>query len=332
VKSSLAAEAKTTLAVAVVVGDAARGVSLLRLNSPGSCGPLQKQLGYLAVMAHPERAGQRWQVALEPVPAGVGCRPMIRFEVWSCDTHPARLAERCVPIENFAHLGVVLARQLGVTQPYSVQITALDHQHVLNEDRNGEDGDIAFCERPELVLPRDFSQTPLGPTRIVCQASPSWLRCVFPRDVYRAFLEAAAMPLENERGWVADVRVVIHQGVISVLIEDLTEVPWVSASRYHIQTSGLQLYKLRQQHQRLGAYLHLHPREVEDENGRVLQLRPTPSGPDAVVAWDLDASSVFPVVCPIAMSAFRPDHENEDIAVSAFLDNLLHPITLEVLT
>jgi hypothetical protein len=120
--------------------------------------------------------------------------------------------------------------------------------------------------------------------------------------------------------------------VVSVLIEDLTEVPWVSASRYHIRTSGAQFFHLRRQHSRLGAYLHLHPRKCRDENGRLVQLGPVPSGPDAVLAWDLDAASFLPVVCPIAMSPFRSDRESDDIAVSAFADNLFHPIPLEVLT
>jgi hypothetical protein len=328
---SLITDAKTTLLVAVINGNRVLGVSLLRFNSAGSCGPLQKQLGYQAVMAYPERAGQRWNAALDVVPAAGGHRPMIRFEVWSCDPHPVRLAEHYVPIDNFSHHGVALARQLGITHPYTVCVTVLDPQHALNKENDLDDEDFALCEQPELTLPHNFSTAPLGPTRVVRQADPAWLRCVFQIDAYRTFLEAARFPLENERGWVAEVQVRICQGVISVVIENLFEVPFVSASRYHIKTSGSQFYKLRQEHPQLGAYLHLHPRDVLDENGRRAALCPLPSGPDTVLAWDLDASSEFPVVCPIALSEFRRDHESEDIAVSAFMDNLFHPINLEVL-
>jgi hypothetical protein len=258
--------------------------------------------------------------------------PEIRFDVYSRDLRPARLATHRVAATHFSSLGMELAAELGIAEPFQMCVAVLDQRHPLAVEVE-QDDDFEVLETPELLLPHDFSIESVGPTRLIRDAPAGWLAAVFEPRAYQEFIAAASAPNEVERGWLGDIRVVLDQGVVHAVIEDLVEVPTIEAGKYFLRTSAQQVYELHQAHPRGAAYAHLHPREVEiDESGVARPLGPFPSGPDVMRAISHDAvlPPSLPVVCPIAMSEFRPTHEKEEISAAGFIDNLLSPIPLKI--
>ena len=154
---------------------------------------------------------------------------------------------------------------------------------------------------------------------------------IFTPDAWTAFVGAAAVETEIERGWIGQVRIHLVDSTCYVVIDELVEVP-AEAGQCYLVTHGNQFFELHRRHQRLAAYLHLHPRKIEGIEGiKPVQLAPAPSGPDTTMAWNLDATTPLPVVLPIAMFGAREDHLDDDVAAHAFVHGLLSEIDLEVL-
>jgi len=300
---------------------------VLDFSDPASYPSLFKELGYRCVMARPDLAGTPWIVAL-----GMEGRnttsPRVKMEGWSIAGDPQLLASLRVPVENFTWMGVAMARQFGLEDGYMVQL-AVTHRgnSIVKQWMNWEDDDFVLEETDSMMLlPTEFSTVPLGP-RFSVHRRGTFLRCVFTGDVYREFTRAATAEKENEQGWLAQVRVHLSkEGFCYVVIDGLVEAPASERGRSFLKTRGHQFLKLCSQHERLGGYLHLHPRDIDDT-----PLVPLPSGPDITVAWNLDASVSSMIVMPIALFGFRPERAEEDMAVCGFINGIFVPIDLEVL-
>ncbi len=305
----------------------ALGCRVLDFADPGSYPPLFKELGFRCVAAHPEYAGQPWRAALEMEGLGTAA-PRVRMEGWSKDRDPQLLASLHVPVNNFAWLGVALARQLGLQDPYAVNIAVTNRRHAVVEQwMNIEDEDFVL-ERNDaaMVLPAEFDIAELGRRRIIHRRG-TFLRCVFTGEVYEQFTAAAAAETQNEQGWLGQVRThLAEEGICYIVIDGLVEAPASQRGRGFLRTPGRQFGRLYQQHERLGGYLHLHPRDVDGA-----QLSPLPSGPDNTLAWNLDACVSSMIVMPIALFGFRSQQAARDMAVCGFLNGILVPIDLEVL-
>jgi hypothetical protein len=326
-------QASNALLIAVTVNDDVIGQQIVDFHSQGGlCGPLKKQLAYCTAMLHPDRGGEPFQLSLAI--EGIGAaRPRLRFEVFDRATHPKLLAAHHVGMDCFFRFGMNLAKNLGIAAEYNINVAVIPPQHPLLEAPADNDADFVVVEEPELTLPQGFSQKPPGPTRAVGRESPGWLKCVFRSNAYNEFREGASVQSDVELGWLGDAHVACHTGTVHVVIESLTKVPTVAAGKCFLQTSPQQVYRLHQEHPQAAAYLHTHPRCVQTiTDGKVesLTLLPRPSPSDCLLALNMDATTALPVVFPIALSPLRPESA-DDILVHGFVDNILVPITMEVL-
>jgi hypothetical protein len=314
------------LVVIVSHAGKAAGWRVLDFRDATSYCPLFKELAYRSVAAEPGLAGTPWEARLRLEDAGDA--PLLTIEAWSRGRRPRRLAALGVPVGHFAWIGAELAKQIGLEGDYTVQVAATDRHHpVVQRWMEWEDGDVAIEETPStMTLPGDFSTEPLGPRRSIGRPLHSFLKCVFTLPAYREFTDAAAMERDNERGWLAQVRVHLAGQACHVVIDGLVEPPAVDRGRGFLRTEGRQFFDVYQRFERLGGYLHLHPRELDD-----VALAPLPSGPDTTLAWNLCACAAPMIVMPIAMFGFRPQREAADIAACGFLRGKLVPIDLEVL-
>jgi len=314
------------LVVVVSQGGEARACRVLDFRDSTSYCPLLKELAYRCVAADPGLAGMPWEARLALADLGPGTQ--LTIEAWSLGRRARRLASLDVPLSHFAWIGAALAKQLGLPDGYTVQVAATDRHHPLVERwLKWEDDEVAIEETAAtLLLPADFSIAPLGPRRPIGRPRHSFLKCVFTPQTYREFSEAAAAETENERGWLAQVRVHLAVGACCVVIDNLIEPPAAQRGRGFLRTEGRQFFDLYRRYQRLGGYLHLHPRELDD-----VALAPLPSGPDTTLAWNLDACAAPMIVMPIAMFGFRPRQAAADMSACGFLAGKLAPIDLEVL-
>lgn len=295
--------------------------------------PLVKQLGYRAVARWPELAGQPFELDVR-LEAAETARPRLRLAAWhKADRRP--LAAMDVPAGNFAWFACQMADRLQLkangTSDYSVHVAVLesDHRWVQQTDKPADEDFQLMEQRAELTLPTGFSTEPLGPRHVIRDVG-STTRCIFTPGAWSMFLNAAAKETEQERGWAAAGRVHLADGQCCVLVQEpLMELP-AAATRHSLLTHGTDLFLCHSRLAgRLAAYLHLHPRSVDEK-----RLGPYPSGPDCTVAWNLDASTDLPVVLPIAMFGARAESPNEvppDVAAHAFVGGLLAEVTLEVL-
>jgi hypothetical protein len=291
--------------------------------------PLVKELAYRAAAADPRLAGRPWQlqVRLEGVDSE---KPYVRCEARLKDRPHPPLAVIPVPVRNFAWVGISIARQLEVEQ-YTVHVAVPPSDHPLvQESLAWEDDDFAVCfdSEPELALPTEFSTDPPGRRRVVRRVGKgTWLRCVFEPGAWSAFLAAAAAETEVERGWLAAVRMHLAEKACFVVIEELFELP-AEHGQYYLHTQGRQFFQLRGElGPRLGGYLHLHPRELDGT-----ALRPSPSGPDATAAWNVEAASTLLSVFPIAMFGACAERCRSEVAAHGFTSGVIKEIDLEVLS
>ncbi|MGA2059630.1 MAG: hypothetical protein ABSG67_04040 [Thermoguttaceae bacterium] len=315
------------LLIIVTKNGQALACRVLDFTDPASYRPLFKELSYRCVMARPDLAGTPWTVVLEMEGLNTAA-PLVKMEGWSISGDPQLLAVLRVPVEKFFWIGVALARQLGLEHGYAIQVAVTNRGNpVVKQWMQWEDDDFVLEETDStMLLPAEFSTEPLGP-RFSIHRRGTFMRCVFTGKVYRKFTLAAAAEKENEQGWLAQVRVHLYgDGFCDVLIDDLVEAPASQRGRGFLKTPGHQFLKICRSHERVGGYLHLHPRDVEGT-----PLAPLPSGPDVTLAWNLDASVSSLIVMPIALFGFSPDRAVEDIAVCGFLNGILVPIDLEVL-
>ena len=290
--------------------------------------PLLKELAYRAVAGDPRLAGRAWQlqVQMEGVDSD---QPHVRCEARLKGRPQAPLAVIQVPVSNFAWVGVSIARQLEL-EDYTVHVAVPQSDHpAVGQSLAWEDDDFEVCfdSEPELQLPTDFSTDPLGPRRVVRRVGQgTWLKCVFEPGAWSEFLAAAAAETEVERGWLAAARMHLADGACFVVIEELFELP-AEHGQFYLHTQGRQFFQLHGQlGERLGGYLHLHPREVE---GRA--LGPSPSGPDVTAAWNVEAASTLLSVFPIAMFGACPETCPSEVAAHGFTSGVIKEIDLEVL-
>jgi len=246
-----------------------------------------------------------------------------------CQGRP--LGSLSLPLRSLSWLGRQMARQCGLKGHCTLCVDVLqpDDPRVTHwAAQDAEDADFTITEStpPRLTLPTGFVPSPLGRRRIL-RSVGSWLHCVFQRPAFERFLDAASQATDEERGWAVATRVhLLPEGCYAV-IEELTEMP-ATAGRSFIVTRGRDFLLLRQKlGERLGGFCHLHPPHVEGE-----ALSPAPSGPDSVVAWNLDAVTASPVVAPIAMFGTTADTLGNNIAAHGYQGGLLTEIDLEVLT
>jgi hypothetical protein len=300
---------------------------VLDFRDSTSYSPLFKELAYRCLAADPDLAGTPWEATLELV-ENLGQHTQLRMEAWSLGSRPRLLASLNIPVNHLAWIGVALAEQLRLEDGYTVHVAATDRQHpVVKRWMSWEDDDVALEETTATMrLPGNFSTAPLGPRRPIGRPRHSFLKCVFTPRTYREFTEAATLETENERGWLAQVRVHLASGSCYVVIDNLVEPPVADRGRGFLRTEGHQFFDLYQRYERLGGYLHFHPRELDS-----VPLSPLPSGPDTTLAWNLDASAAPMIVMPIAMFGFRPQQAALDITACGFLAGKLVPIDLEVL-
>jgi len=317
----------THVLVLVVRGEKVAGRRILDL-ARGGYRTLLKELAYRAVATDPARlAGRPWRFNLEL--EGIDSdNPHVRCEAWLKERPQPLLAAISVPVGNFAWVGVSVARQLKL-EDYSVHVAVPDPDHPLvRQSQNWEDDDFAvsFEAEPDLRLPTNFSTEPLGPREVVRRAEEgTWLKCVFEPEAWTTFLAAAAAETEAERGWLAAARMHLAGDACFTVVEELFELP-AQAGQYFVHTQGREFFQShRQLGQRLGGYLHLHPREVDGT-----ALSPSPSGPDVTVAWNLEAASTLWPVLPIAMFGTRPETCRTDVAAHAFVGGRIREIDLEV--
>jgi hypothetical protein len=224
---------------------------------------------------------------------------------------------------------LAVARE-GEIEDYTVHVAGPEPDHPLvQQSLQWDDDDFAVTADAagELFLPTGFSTESPGPRRSIRRpGSGSWLRCVFRPQPWGRFTAAAAEETEVERGWLADARLHLVDDACLVVIEDLVELP-AEASQFHLHTQGRQFFALHQQlGQRLGGYLHLHPREVEG-----VALGPSPSGPDITAAWNVESAGTLLPVFPIAMFGVRPETYGTDVAAHAFVSGVIEEIDLEVI-
>jgi hypothetical protein len=291
--------------------------------------PLAKELAYRAVASDPGLAGRPWQlgVRLEGVDSD---KPYVCCEARLTDRPDPPLAVLPVPVNHFAWVGISIARELELEE-YTVHVAVPPSDHPLVEQSLAwEDDDFAVSldSEPELELPREFSTAPLGPRQVIRRVDGgTWLKCVFEPGAWTAFLAAAAAEREVERGWLAAVRLHLAEGACLVVVEELFELP-AEHGEFYLHTQGRQFLRLRHElGPRLGGYLHLHPREVKGT-----ALRPSPSGPDATAAWNVEAAGSRLSVFPIAMFGACPETCQDEVAAHGFRSGVIKEIDLEVLS
>ncbi|GIW89859.1 MAG: hypothetical protein KatS3mg109_0291 [Pirellulaceae bacterium] len=290
--------------------------------------PLTKELAYHAVAGCPELAGKKFQVS---VVLRRDIESRVELQAILADWPNPCVATMHVPVNHFAWLGIQLGDESGLERgSYSVHVATLAPNHPwVTTGTAGNSDDFEIVEHTaELSFPTNFVSAPMGTTAEV-RRSASWLSCVFSRQAWKAFLTAAERETQVERSWLAAGSIYLHNGRGWLLVEQLLELPAIR-SRNSARTLGRDFYDC---HKRLDGRLiglvHLHPPEVEGK-----PIGPQPSGPDTVVAWNLDASTDLPVVVPIAMFGARADAPpggRSDVAAYAFVGGVLSEVGLEVL-
>ncbi len=290
---------------------------------------LTKELGYRAVASDIALARRPWRVALHL--DGVNTEePRLRVEALpesAAAGHP--LAALSLPMDNLAWIASQLAAHFQVKGDYMMYVKVLpaDDPRVEKWSEAMEDPNFELTESsaPRLEFPGGFDPSPLGPRRVI-RSVGSWLRCVFRPESLAMFLAAAARETSEERGWAVATRIHVFDGACYAVVEDLVEMP-ATAGRNYLVTHGRDFLALRARlGERLGGFCHLHPPEVEGQ-----PLAPQPSGPDTVVAWNLDAVTASPIVAPIAMFGATLENAPTRMAAHGYQAGILTEIDLEVL-
>ena len=328
------------------------------LNLPNDYRPLIKELAYRAVANEPGAAGGPWHLAIRLEDTDTP-QPRLRLDACLVDRERP-LARLCIPVQNLAWLARDMATELSLKGRFSFYVSVLSpNDPMVGKWSAATDDDADFevdTQAAELQLPSQFTTEPIGPRRSVTRLG-SWLRCVFKEDVFKEFVEAGAAENKVERCWVGATQLHLTKGGAYSVIEEILEVPAIMAGREYVRALGRDFMQRHQQlGGRLGAFLHLHPPRYKN-----VPLSPHPSGPDSVVAWNLDASTPLLVSLPITMfgsgcaaaSALReaeeavlapagahlrnkqekepPSSTRPRIAAHGYADGLLSEIDLEVL-
>ena len=289
-----------------------------------------KEALWRAVAAHPDRAGQSCRVLLT----------LGEQEQWPSlglaivdedDERPLSL----VPVsgEVVQSHALDIARQAGWEGPINVGLDVIDPDDPvatqwrdLNDD---EDFEIVSGDDDALALPSDFSTEPLA-TGIVVRSVSSWTRCKIRRAAFDRFVAAASVEADCERGWAAPVRVHLYDDHCWLAIDDIVEAR-ATSTRQSLHVTGHDFYAMANRLEGLGAFLHLHPTDIETEDGKTVELAPEPSQPDLVVARNLDASTQTPVTLLIGLFGTCTTHPGATVAAHAFASGALTEIQLEVM-
>lgn len=327
-RQAVADERATHLMVTIAQGGKAIAYRVLDI-ARGDYRLLTKELGYRAVTRDASLAGQPWRVALRL--DGVGTEsPTLRVEALADNGHVAPPAASLnLPMDNLAWIANQLAGRFNVKGNYSMFVRVLAPSDPLvgqwTEQMEDPDFELSESSVPALRFPSGFSTQPLGPRRVI-RAAGSWLRCVFRRSVLEAFLDAASHETSEERGWAAATSIHVFGGACYAVVEELVAMP-ATAGRNFLVTHGRDFLALRARlGERLGGFCHLHPPDVEGQ-----PLAPSPSAPDTVVAWNLDAVTPSPIVAPIAMFGATLADAPSRMAAHGYQAGILTEIDLEAL-
>jgi hypothetical protein len=293
--------------------------------------PLAKELGLRAAAGCPPLAGCLWEPGAQVVGSDAA-RSKLRIEAFLAESGPSPdlpLASVDVPIEHFGWVAAGVARQCGVDGAYAYYVGVLAPEDPVvrswGERATQDDFEILSDEEPELRLPTAFVPTPPPGSRRILDARPSWLRCVFSRRVGDVFLGAAWAETDRERHWAGAGTTYLAPEACWVVIEDMVELPAAEAGWHYVVTHGSGSRPIRERlGDRLNAHLHLHPRAMEGK-----PLPPSPSGPDATVAWNFDQGSPSPCCFPIALFGTDPRAPAGDVAAHGYERGILSPVQLE---
>jgi hypothetical protein len=319
---------------AIGVNGEIRGYRVMDLRKEYA--PLVKELGWRAVADHPHLAGRPWRLAIHSQDMA-GPEPRLVLEALAQDAGEAAtgsLARLPVAVDNFSWIGARMARKLEIEGKYACYVRVLaPHDPLVKRwaNRQDDDADIEMIDDPAdqpLLLPADFRTDPPPPCRVIDPA-PSWLHCVVARGPFEQFIRAAAAERSTERGWAGLGHVHARpEGCYVVIDQDLVELPVAEAARDHLVTRGRDFLALQQRAGgSLVAYLHLHPPMVAGK-----AIAPSPSGPDATLAWDFDRSCVIPACLPIALFGANVERPRGFVAAHGYEKGLLDRIQLEVTT
>jgi hypothetical protein len=296
---------------------------------------LMKELACRVMAAQPALAGAPWGPKLRLDGEGASS-PHLTLEAHLADADGQPkcgepLAITKVPIASFSPIAARLAAVLQVAgrYEYSLAVHEPDSPTVAEwnaAQRRDEGLEWISGFEPELMLPGGFSATRLPEPRRVMDRAGTWLRCVFRKPPLKEFLEAAARETCRERSWLGLGDVHLSQDACSVVIEDsLVELPG-EAGHGWITTRGRDWAKSYSRFgSRLVAFLHLHPRMLNDQ-----RITPEPSMDDTVVAWNVELACPRPVVFPIAMFGTDERFPDGDVAAYGHEGGLLTRIQLEV--
>ena len=315
------------LMISIVQDRQTVGYRVLNL-AEGAYRPLVKELGYRSVAADPSLAGQLWRPTLQLTGTNTP-QPALRVEArLKGDLNNGALAEMIIPVGNLSWLARQMAEQLRVHENLTMHVGVLADDdpaaRAWADQMQNDDFEVMESTNTELVLPRAFSTEPLG-SRETIRHVGSWLRCVFTKRALATFLEGASQETSVERGWAALTRTHLTDAC-NVVIEELVEMP-AKAGRSFMITAGHEFLGVCEKlGERLGGFCHLHPPSVNDA-----PLSPTPSSPDSVVAWNLDAATRSPIVTPIAMFGASAENIVGNVSAYGYSRGLLAEIDMEVL-
>jgi len=327
--TSAALDGAAHVMVSVSQGQNVSGYRIIDLA--GGYRPLTKELSFRAVAAHPECAGAPWRPSAKLVDAH-GDHPSILVSALLADpAHREPLAAVSMQVDAFDGVARQIARQLGITGTYYM------HVQVLNKDAPEVAEWAARTANDDFELIDDASDVPALPdafhsgpptvgTRRSIRAAGTWLHCVFTRQAFDQFIVAASQQTAVERSWAAIVSIHITADACCVLIERLVEMPGASGREFVI-TSGSEFYSIYQKFGgKLGGFCHLHPPTTADGH----RLGPLPSAPDACTAWNIDAATHLPIVCPIALFGTSDSNLAGNVAAYGYVNGRLAEIDLEV--
>jgi len=296
--------------------------------------PLTKEIGFRIVAIDPASSGHPWNldvqlITLEDKKAYL----KIDAHLLSGSGNTRPIISICIPMANVAWSVSSLVKQLNIEGDYHLEAAVLDQEDQLvtqwySTDSGPQDFELTCSPDACLQVPNEIPTIPGTSSRqVVSGARNSWLRCVFARSAFEAFLTQAEAESQRERSWVGTGQVFQGSTVkhAYATIEELIELPGEAAQCW-MTTRGRDFNRIWKDHgHHLTAFLHLHPRQVDGQS-----ITPSPSNNDAVVAWDFSLAVPAPCIFPIALFGSRIHDFARDIDVFGYNSGVLSPIHWEV--
>jgi hypothetical protein len=324
-----------TTCLGIFITQACNGKESLRdgrivdFDDPSGSPALVRQILFETVARHPSRTGEPVQITVD-VETGADGEFRVRLDCWDKARRPALLTSTAMPLKSFTWMVAETAKALEKEPGCKLRLGALRRDSPLVRAMlacEGQEDDLVLTEQKAVVsLPAGdlFTTEPTGPRRSLKRRG-TWLKAVFTPETFAELQEAASQPgLQTEVGFFGSVRVhLAGDSTCQVVIERLHQSP-AEAGPVSMRISGACVYQMYHRVERLGAWIHTHPAEVEG-----VALSPTPSAADIGVAVQVSALAGVPAVFPIAMS---PLAAAGDVDAFGFVNNLFCPLDLEVLT